>query len=91
MNFQSRPPLQKGVFLPETCLWQWPPQGRESGDMKQTSLLHTEAFIREGSEFMDHWEVQIESPEDTAGAGACGEGCSLVMFPRSQEAQVPVP
>lgn len=28
----------------------------------------TEAIIREGSEFMDHWEVQIESSEDAAGA-----------------------
>lgn len=57
----------------------------------EADQLAPEAFIREGSEFMDHWEVQMESPEDTARAAACGEGCSLVVLPGSPGAQVPVP
>lgn len=33
-----------------------------------TSLLHTEAMVRAGSELMDHWEVRVESSKDAAGA-----------------------
>lgn len=68
-----------------------PSSGRESGEETQTSLLCTEAFIGEGSEFMDHREVQIESSENTAGAGAWRGGCGLDGLPGSPGALVPVP
>lgn len=54
----------------------------------QTCVLFTEVFIGAVSEFMDHREVQIDSSEDAAGAGACGGARRL---PRSLGAPVPVP
>lgn len=57
----------------------------------QTRLLCTEAFIGEGSEFMDHRQVQIESSENAAGAGAWQGGCGRDGLPGSPGALVPVP
>lgn len=63
------------------------------GDVVETQIcvLFTEVFIGEVSEFMDHREVQIESSEDAAGAGACGRARILPRLPRSLGAPVPVP
>lgn len=55
------------------------------------SLLCTEAFIGEESEFMDHREVQIESSENAAGARAWRGGCGPDGLPGSPGALVPVP
>lgn len=69
-NFQSRQPLQKDIppspppDLPEAV----PISGEIRWGDQFAPHRSTEAIIREGSEFMDHWEVQIESSEDAAGA-----------------------
>lgn len=54
----------------------------EDGRCRPTELF-TEAFIGQGSEFMDHREVRVESSEDTAGAGAAGGGHGLGRLPQS--------
>lgn len=59
--------------------------------MTKTSVLCTEAFIGEGLEFMDHWEVQIESSEGASGAGGRGGGRVRTELPGSPGALVPVP
>jgi hypothetical protein len=46
-------------------------------------MLFTETFIGEGSEFMDHREVQVETSEDAAGAGVAGHNCGPAGLPRS--------
>lgn len=68
-----------------------PTPGEEGEEVTQTSVLCTEGFIGEGLEFMDHWEVQIESSEDAAGAGSWGGGRGPTELPGSPGALVPVP
>lgn len=62
-----------------------------NGEVIWTSLLCAEAFIGEGSEFMDNWEVQIESSENTVGAGAWRRSCGPEGLPESLGTLVPVP
>ena len=94
---QSREPLQRGGSLPEThqgsAHLDWGREwiGRGGVAETQTCVLFTEVFIGAVSEFMDHREVQIESSEDAAGAGACGGARILPRLPRSLGAPVPVP
>lgn len=68
-----------------------PTAGRAKWRGDAASLLCTEAFTGEGSEFMDHREVQIESSENAAGARAWRGGCSPDGLPGSAGALVPVP
>lgn len=93
MSCQSRKPLCRGS-VPS----QRPARGGahlgwgegEGGEVMQTCMLFAEVFIEEGSEFMDHGEVQIESSKDAAGTGACWGNCILARLPRSLGALVPV-
>lgn len=73
--------------LPETV----PTSGEGGREVTKTSVLCTEDFIGEGLEFMDHWEVQIESSEGAAGAGGGGGGRVHTELPGSPEALVRVP
>lgn len=88
MNFQSRPPIQKGVFLPETCLQQCPPQGRESGDMKQTSLLQKLLLGRGQSSWITgrcRWRVlRTLLGQQLVGKAAAWSCCPEAQEPRCQ-------
>lgn len=66
-----------------------PGEAKWRGDAAR--LLCTAAFVGEGSELMDHWEVQIESSEDAAGTRAWRGGCGPDGLPGSLRALVPVP
>lgn len=77
------PPLRD---LPGTA----PTSGKEGQKVTQTSVLCMEAFIGEGSEFMDHREVQIESSEGAAVAWGRGGGCGPTEWPGRPGALGPV-
>lgn len=68
-----------------------PTSGEEGEEVTQTSMLCTEGFIGERSEFMNHREVQIESSEGAAGARGWGRGCSPTELPGSPGALMPIP